>query len=124
MKTKSMIAKTVLITLNVLFAYCILFEGFMSFAKSDNSGASFALRNLKESGAVDTNGLAAYMREHYALSTYESPMECMARRVDLTGDILKIFILPSLCLLLLNVVLMGACWKRPKPEGDGTKTSP
>ena len=117
MKQKHMIVKTILITVNTLFAVFLFFT-YPSFSKMHQKQTSYAVTVLQESSALDTNQLARYRYIEASRLGANVPDPMTVLKEDFGMTICNVFIIPALCLVLANVILMSICWKRRPADNE------
>jgi len=97
-------------TVNALFALHIL-NMFTVMGKIHQQTTNYDLTLIEESGALNTNLLDNYVSATASEFGY-SPIASLRDSADITVEIFDHLIIPTLCLLLANVILVGFCWKR------------
>ena len=111
MKQEHMIAKTILMTVNVLFAL-YLFSSVIAMGKVQQQTTYYALKMIYESGALDTNALSRYISSARDTTVGYDPMTSLRTNGCATVQRFDYVVVPALCVLLANVIVMGFYWKR------------
>ena len=120
---KVMVAKTLLIIANTLFALALLLI-YPNFGKVDQMLTSRAVYILQTCSTIDTNQLARYLSENGLASPFDDPMRLLEERAHVTFGIWTWVLIPAACLLLANAILIEICWKRQSIDKGDRPTPP